>query len=58
VTPRAPRARLQSLCGTARRLRREEESAAPRERRPCRHHAIWACQGSGERTRRLASALR
>jgi hypothetical protein len=54
VTPRPLRARLQSLCGTARRMRKEEEAAVPAQRRPCRHHAIWACQGLGERTRRLA----
>jgi len=54
VTPRPLRARLQSLCGTARRMRKEEESTVPVQRRPCRHNAIWACQGSGERTRRLA----
>lgn len=53
MTPRPLRARLHSLCGTARRMRKEEEMAAPKERRPCRHNAIWACQGSGERTRRL-----
>jgi len=38
-------------------MRKEEESVVPRERRPCRHHAIWACQGSGQRTRRLAVPL-
>jgi len=35
-------------------MRKEEESTVPVQRRPCRHNAIWACQGSGERTRRLA----
>jgi hypothetical protein len=58
VTPRPLRARLQSLCGTARRLRKEEESAAPAPGRRCRHNAIWACQGSGERSRRLALPAR
>ena len=54
MTPRPVRARLQSLCGTARRMRKEEEFASqPKNRRPCRYHAIWACQGMGERTRRL-----
>ena len=53
-------ARLQSLCGTNRRLRKEEElAAAPKNaRRPCRYHAIWACQGPGERERRPPDSQR
>ena len=53
---RPTRARLQSLCGTARRMLKEEVAAATAhvKTRPCRYHAIWACQGSGERSRRLA----
>jgi hypothetical protein len=27
-------------------------------RRPCRHHAIWACQGIPDRPRRLAELPR
>jgi hypothetical protein len=27
-------------------------------RRPCRHHALWACQGIPDRTRRLAELPR
>ena len=54
MTPRPVRARLQSLCGTNRRLRKEEEQASvSQNRRPCRYHAIWSCQGMGERSRRL-----
>jgi hypothetical protein len=55
---RPARARLQSLCGTARRMKKKEAAATPRNnpRRPCRHHAIWACQGSGDRSRRLAQS--
>jgi len=60
VTPKPVRARLQSLCGTNRRLRKEEELATQpaNSHRPCRHHAIWACQGMGERSRRLADSAR
>ncbi|HEU4591876.1 MAG TPA: hypothetical protein VFS13_13300 [Steroidobacteraceae bacterium] len=50
---RPARARLQSLCGTARRMRKEEEAAtASATRRPCRHPAVWACHGNSERLRR------
>jgi hypothetical protein len=56
VTRRPVRARLHSLCGTQRRMRKEEVAAATAHvrSRPCRYHAIWACQGMGERSRRLA----
>jgi len=59
MTSRPVRARLQSLCGTQRRMRKEEVAAATAhvKTRPCRYHAIWACQGMGERSRRLAVPL-
>jgi hypothetical protein len=55
VIARPAGARLQSLCGTARRMRKEEEAAAAaastQNRRPCRHPAVWACQGNSGRLR-------
>lgn len=54
MNARPPRARLQSLCGTARGLASEQAQAAnARKQRPCRHEAMWACQGFGDRLRRL-----
>jgi len=48
---------MQSLCGTARRIKKKKAVAAKmklrNEPRPCRHHAIWACQGTPDRSRRL-----
>jgi hypothetical protein len=55
-------ARLQSLCGTARRIKKKKKqpNAAMQlvRRGPCRHHAIWACQGAPDRERRLAELTR
>jgi hypothetical protein len=54
VNARPPRARLQSLCGTARGLASEQaQSENSRKQRPCRHEAMWACQGEADRLRRL-----
>jgi hypothetical protein len=51
-----PRARLQSLCGTARRLARKKAAAAEKRapRKPCRYAAIWECQRSADCSRRMA----
>ncbi len=58
MNERATPARAQSLCGTARRLKKKKVATARvnAARRPCRHAALWACQGNGERTRRMAEA--
>jgi hypothetical protein len=60
MTQRTTRARVQSLCGTARRLKKKKVAIARvnAARRPCRFAALWACQGSGERSRRMAEATR
>jgi hypothetical protein len=59
VSARISRARVQSLCGTARGLAHEksasENKTASVNRRPCRHSAVWACQGSGESPRRMGA---
>ncbi len=56
MNARPTRARLQSLCGTARGLAsRENESdrgAAPRQ--PCRYTAIWACKATLDCSRRMS----
>jgi len=55
VSLRRPGARLESLCGTARRLKKEEQDTVIGRRiRPCRYPGIWACQGEPDRSRRLA----
>ena len=52
-------ARLESLCGTARRMKKEEDDALlDRRNRPCRYPGIWACQGEPDRSRRLAAQTR
>jgi len=53
-------ARVQSLCGTNRRIKQKQTAAVtpPNRRRPCRYHAIWACQGMPDRERRLAESTR
>lgn len=55
-------ARLHSLCGTARRMKKKQERTAAREtgvaRQPCREAGLWACHGDSERFRRRASATR
>ena len=55
---RAP-ARLKSLCGTARKLKARNQkklTAARPQRIPCRPSGIWACIGTPDRQRRLATA--
>jgi hypothetical protein len=56
VSERPARARLQSLCGTARGIASKksesERRAAPRK--PCRHAAIWTCQVSVDCSQRMS----
>ena len=50
-----PRARLQSLCGTARGIASKKNHADKRVvRKPCRYAAIWECQRSADCSRRMA----
>jgi hypothetical protein len=60
MSRRRANARLQSLCGSTRRLVLKAAAQAVKgpTRRPCRHHAIWACQGIPDRPRRLAELPR
>jgi len=54
-----PGARIHSLCGTSRRVKKKAAAKLTMTRmRPCRHHAIWACQGAPDRGRRLAESPR
>jgi hypothetical protein len=57
VNARPPRARLQSLCGTARGLASKEDEARREltQRQPCRYAAIWGCQRSIECSKRMAA---
>jgi hypothetical protein len=52
---RPGRARLQSLCGTARGIasRKSASEARNAPRKPCRHAAIWTCQVSIDCSRRM-----
>ena len=55
---RAP-ARLKSLCGTARRLKKRNQKKLHKGREhriPCRPSGIWACIGTPDRERRLPAA--
>ena len=56
MSTRISRARVHSLCGTARGIASEKNASQNKaaNRRPCRHAAVWACQGVGDRARRLA----
>jgi hypothetical protein len=50
-----PRARLQSLCGTARGIASKKNAAQVRVlRKPCRYAAIWTCQVSPDCSRRMS----
>ena len=52
---RPTRARLHSLCGTARGIASKKNAAAGRlPRKPCRYAAIWTCQVSADCSRRMA----
>ena len=51
-----PAARLKSLCGTARRLKKKNQKKlfmTRDTRRPCRPSGLWACIGTPDRSRRL-----
>jgi hypothetical protein len=52
---RPGRARLQSLCGTARGIASKQGTSGARvaHRKPCRHAAIWTCQSSADCSRRM-----
>jgi hypothetical protein len=51
---RPGRARLQSLCGTARGIASKKGTSEARvQRKPCRHAAIWTCQVSIDCSRRM-----
>jgi hypothetical protein len=58
LSERPEPARLKSLCGTSRRMHKAATEKSASARRPCRYHAIWACQGTPDRERRLAEASR
>ncbi|HEX6639398.1 MAG TPA: hypothetical protein VF033_17210 [Steroidobacteraceae bacterium] len=50
-----PRARLQSLCGTARGIASKKSTSEVRTpRKPCRYAAIWACQSTSDCSRRMS----
>jgi hypothetical protein len=51
-----PRARLQSLCGTARGIASKKTASETRlvPRKPCRYAAIWECQRSSDCSRRMS----
>ena len=56
MSARPTRARVQSLCGTARGMAHERSASENKgsKRRPCRHGAVWACLGSSDAARRMA----
>jgi hypothetical protein len=60
VNTRPTRARLTSLCGTARRLAKEEKSAGHHRarRKPCRYAAIWSCAKSLDCVQRMEAQRR
>jgi hypothetical protein len=62
VNDRPAPARVKSLVGTARRLKKKNQSklvlGRPANRLPCRPSGMWACIGEPERARRLASPAR
>jgi hypothetical protein len=53
-------ARVRSLCGTARGIASRKNASEQKRtaHRPCRFAAFWACQGSGDRKRRLVEPPR
>lgn len=58
MNPRPAPARRQSLCGTARRLKKRNQKKLFKGRDnsiPCRPSGIWACIGYPERERRLGT---
>jgi hypothetical protein len=56
MNARPSRARLQSLCGTARGIASKENHSrgSLARRKPCRYAAIWACKASIDSSRRMA----
>jgi hypothetical protein len=56
VSLRPARARIQSLCGTARGIASKKNASERRHepRKPCRYAAIWTCQVSTDCSRRMA----
>lgn len=61
MSKRPTPARLKSLCGTARRLKRTNQKKLHRGRDtqlPCRPSGLWACIGIPDRPRRLAGLTR
>ena len=56
MSERPAPARLRSLCGTARRMRKRNQKKLHKGREhtfPCRPSGMWACIGEPERFRRL-----
>ena len=56
MSERPAPARLRSLCGTARRIRKRNQKKLHKGREhtfPCRPSGMWACIGEPERFRRL-----
>jgi hypothetical protein len=53
-----PRARTQSLCGTARGIASKKTASERRlaPRKPCRYAAIWECQRTSDCSRRMSDA--
>jgi len=62
MSERPAPARLHSLCGTSRKLKAKNQKKLVGKhgpsRLPCRPSGIWACIGTGERTRRLPEIAR
>ena len=56
MSERPAPARLKSLCGTARRMKKRNQKKLHKGREnsiPCRPSGIWACIGAPERFRRM-----
>jgi hypothetical protein len=56
-------ARLHSLCGTQRRIKKKQQQAKAKTKglfspRPCRGAGLWACHADSERFRRKSGAAR
>ena len=62
MSERPAPARLHSLCGTTRKLKARNQKKLMGKhgpsRMPCRPSGIWACIGTGERTRRMPETVR
>jgi hypothetical protein len=56
VSERPSRARLHSLCGTARGIasKKSESERRGAHRKPCRYAAIWTCQVSVDCSQRMS----